>query len=295
LPQQCSPAVAASRVDAVVLFFGFDPRAVALLREARILVLHQVGTVEEARRALADGADALIAQGIEAGGHLLGMEPALAFLRRALECADEKPVFLAGGVSGAANVRAAIAAGAAGVACGSRFLLTEKCRAHPAYKQRLLGADGTIVTELFGFGWPARHRVVPNAATERWCRRAAAGPSLVRRLNRATGFLGKLVPILQRDGFAGGEGPRRGDDGQSLDHVLAGASAGQLGSTGASLVATSDKKDYVNSARAAGAALVSLEAAALRTGSRRPARTLRNSSPGSDRLRRASPAPWPTA
>jgi NAD(P)H-dependent flavin oxidoreductase YrpB (nitropropane dioxygenase family) len=191
-------ACIAARVAAVVLFFGFDRAAVARLRAARILVLHQVGTVAEARRALEQGADALIAQGVEGGGHLLGREPARAFLPRVLEIADGAPVFLAGGIAEAEDVRAALEAGAAGVSCGTRFLLTEECLAHPEYKRRALGAERTIVTELFGFGWPARHRVLPNGATERWCARREAGPRVARWLNTLSKPIGRWLP--QRHG-----------------------------------------------------------------------------------------------
>jgi len=184
-----------ARVTAVTLFFGFAAGAVARLRDAGIFVLHQVGTLEGARRALAEGADALIAQGEEAGGHLLGRAPSLTFLREALIVAAGKPVLLAGGVAEAGDVRAALAAGAAGVVCGSRFLLTHECRAHAGYKRRVLGAERTIVTELFGLGWPARHRVVPNAATERWCRSDPAGPWFARSIERGTAWLAKVMPM----------------------------------------------------------------------------------------------------
>ena len=174
-------------VDVVVTFCGRDAAGTARLREAGILVLAQVGTVAEARAALADGADGLIAQGREAGGHLLGTEPTAAFLPRALEVANGRPVLAAGGIADAAGARAALEAGAAAVVAGTRFLLTEECGAHPAYKQRVLGAPRTIETLLFSMGWSDRHRVVPNAATERW-----GEPRAVLALNRA------LAPLLQR-------------------------------------------------------------------------------------------------
>jgi nitronate monooxygenase len=188
-------ACIAAKADAVVLFFGFAPRAVSALRDAGVLVLHQIGTPEGVRRAVADGADAVVAQGREAGGHLLGTRGALAFLPEALEAANGRPVLLAGGIAEAADVRAATAAGAAGVVCGSRFLLTTECRAHAGYKSRVLGAPLTIETELFGLGWPARHRVVPNAATDRWCTSAGSIPLWVRALQRATTTLGRVLPI----------------------------------------------------------------------------------------------------
>lgn len=183
------------RVDAVVLFYGFDPGAVARLREAGILVLHQVGTIAEARRAVADGADALVAQGREAGGHLLGTKGALAFLPEALEAADGRPVVMAGGIADADDVRAALSGGAAAVLCGSRFLLTAECPAHAEYKRRVLGAPRTLETTLFGVGWSARHRVVPNAATDRWCAPDGTPRGIVRALTRMTGSLGRVAPL----------------------------------------------------------------------------------------------------
>lgn len=179
-------------VDCVVLFCGSAPGLVARLRAAGVLVLQQVGTIEQAKRALADGVDGLIAQGIEAGGHVLGIEPALELLPRALEIAGGRPVLLAGGIAHAADVRRALDAGAAAAVAGTRFLLTDECPAHPAYKRRVLGASGTLRTLLFSVGWHERHRVVPNAATERWCRSDPLGPATVRTLNRLS------APALRR-------------------------------------------------------------------------------------------------
>jgi NAD(P)H-dependent flavin oxidoreductase YrpB (nitropropane dioxygenase family) len=75
--------------------------------------------------------------------------------------------------------------------CGSRFLLTHECRAHHAYKRRALGATRTIDTKLFGFAWPARHRVLPNAATDRW----EGHPRLTGALIAPTQVLGRLIPL----------------------------------------------------------------------------------------------------
>jgi nitronate monooxygenase len=115
----------------------------------------------------------VIAQGVEAGGHVRGTEPALSLFARVREALpDGFPVLLAGGLADARDVRAALDAGAAMAAVlGTRFVLTPESRAHPAYKQRALEGSETILTELFGSGWPAAHRVLPNAATERWLRR----------------------------------------------------------------------------------------------------------------------------
>lgn len=188
-----------ARVAAVVLFFGYRRAWVQRLRAAGVFVFHQVGTPAEARRALADGADALIAQGREAGGHLLAVAPAPTTLAQILAVSDGAPVLLAGGVVDASSVRVALAAGAAGVACGTRFLLSDECHAHPGYKARVLGAPRTIETRLFGFGWPARHRVVPNAATERWCASRSDGPLWSRAIYRLSAPLPRILPMKGGD------------------------------------------------------------------------------------------------
>jgi len=153
---------AAAGADAVVTFWG-RPR-----RRTAGAWIHQCGSLEEIRTAHAAGADALIVQGVEAGGHVRGREPALELLAKARAALPKDyPLLLAGGIAERADVERALGAGASAAVAGTRFLLAGESRAHPEYKRRLLDADETILTELFGAGWPAPHRVVPNAATER--------------------------------------------------------------------------------------------------------------------------------
>src|SRR5215213_2618554 len=85
--------------------------------------------------------------------------------------APEYPLLLAGGIAERGDVRTALEAGAMAAVAGTRFLLSEESRAHALYKERLLAADETLLTDLFGAAWPAQHRVVPNAATTRWLSR----------------------------------------------------------------------------------------------------------------------------
>ncbi len=173
--------------EVVVTFWG-RPR-----RRTAGIWLHQCGSVEEAREARAAGADAVIVQGREAGGHVRGELPALDLLERARAALpDGYPVLLAGGIADAAGVREALQAGAAGAVLGTRFLLSEESGAHPEYKRRAVEGRDTILTQLFGAGWPAPHRVLPNAATERWLGDDALGPGWVRSLQRATS------PVLSR-------------------------------------------------------------------------------------------------
>jgi len=187
-------ACVTERVPVVSLFFGFDRRVVEALHAAGSVVLHQVGTVEQARRAIADGADGLIAQGYGAGGHLLATVPLERILPTLRDVAGERALLAAGGIHDHASAARAFALGADGVWVGTRFLLTHESHAHDAYKSRLLAATQTLVTRLFGLGWPAQHRVVPNTATDRWCTADPLGPRWVRVLQRAAEPVTRLLP-----------------------------------------------------------------------------------------------------
>lgn len=183
------------RAALVVLHDGWPPAAVRRLRAAGIPVLATVGDAAQARAALAAGVDGLVAQGVEAGGHVVAREPLAAVLPAVLEVAGDRPVLAAGGVADAGDVRRMLGAGAAAAVAGTRFLLTEESGAHPAYKARVAAARTTLLTELFGLGWPLAHRVVPNAATARWCAEHARGPAWLRRAEARTGLLGKATPL----------------------------------------------------------------------------------------------------
>jgi nitronate monooxygenase len=181
---------AAGAADLVVTFWGRPKRRTAGLWA------HQCGSVGEARSAHAAGADALIVQGVEAGGHVRGERPALELLERVRAALPAGyPLLLAGGIAERADVRQALEAGAIAAVAGTRFLLSEESRAHPEYRRRLLVAERTILTELFGAGWPAPHRVVANAATERWLGSDARGPRLNRMLNLLSGPTGRYMPV----------------------------------------------------------------------------------------------------
>jgi NAD(P)H-dependent flavin oxidoreductase YrpB (nitropropane dioxygenase family) len=193
----------AQQADAVITFWG-TPR-----RHTNRPWIHQVGSVAEARAAHAAGADAVIAQGVQAGGHVRGREPAMALLEQCRRALPEFPILLAGGIATAEDVVEAREAGAVAAVCGTRFLLTEESGAHPGYKRRLLEAQSTVLTELFGFGWPATHRVVPNAATDRWLRGDPRGPAIARAAHRLAEPLATRLPLsvgeqlarLQRNGL----------------------------------------------------------------------------------------------
>ena len=159
--------LAEERVPVVSLSWGVDPPAIARLRDAGSQVLVQVGDPEAAERAVAAGADALIVQGTEAGGHVEARAPLLDLLGALRDV--PVPLIAAGGITAPAAVRAALDAGASGIAAGTAYLAAIEADVHPVYRDRVLRARGTdtVLTGLFDGGWPdAPHRVLRNATVE---------------------------------------------------------------------------------------------------------------------------------
>jgi len=151
------------RVPVISFSWGVRPQLVARAHDAGSQVLVQVGSVEAARRAADAGADAVIVQGTEAGGHVEGERPLLELLAQVTGL--EVPVIAAGGIADTRAATAARDAGARAVAAGTAFLVAEEADRHPGYVERLLAADETILTDVFSIGWPgAKHRVLRNEA-----------------------------------------------------------------------------------------------------------------------------------
>src|SRR6201987_5856181 len=155
--------VAASRVRVGEFFFGEpDAGLVERAHGAGALAAWQVGSVEEARAAAGAGCDFLVAQGIEAGGHVRGRIGLLPLLDGVLDAVNV-PVLAAGGIATARAMAAALGAGAAGGRVGPRFVAAAESAAHPAYQEALLRAEpeDTILTEAYSANWPnAPHRVL---------------------------------------------------------------------------------------------------------------------------------------
>jgi nitronate monooxygenase len=155
--------VAASKVRLVEFFYADpDPALVERVHAHGALVSWQVGSRAEALAAEAAGCDLVVAQGVEAGGHVRGTEPRQELLRDVVQRL-QLPVLAAGGIGSAAQVAAALADGAAGVRVGTRFVVAEESNAHARYVEALLGAgaDATVLTEAFSTLWPnAPHRVL---------------------------------------------------------------------------------------------------------------------------------------
>jgi NAD(P)H-dependent flavin oxidoreductase YrpB (nitropropane dioxygenase family) len=156
-------AVAAQHCRLVELFYG-DPDAalVELVHAGDALACWQVGSLDEAVAAVDAGCDLVVAQGVEAGGHVRGKVGLLPLLSQVVD-AVAVPVVAAGGIATARAVAACLAAGAAAVKVGTRFVATHEADAHPDYVAALLAAraEDTVLTEAFSVLWPdAPHRVL---------------------------------------------------------------------------------------------------------------------------------------
>jgi NAD(P)H-dependent flavin oxidoreductase YrpB (nitropropane dioxygenase family) len=172
-------AAIAAQVSAIVLFWGDPAPFVEEAREHGVKVFVQVGSVEEARAASEAGVDAVIAQGLEAGGHVRGATPIWKFLPAVVKAVEPVPVLASGGIGDGAGLARALESGAQGVSFGTRFVASEEAWIHPAHKQRVVESTAvdTVVGELYDAWWPrAPHRTLRNRTFDEW--EAAGRPPL---------------------------------------------------------------------------------------------------------------------
>jgi nitronate monooxygenase len=167
-------------VRVVSFFWGDASGLIGEARTAEAIVFVTVGTADEGRAAAAAGADVVVAQGWEAGGHVWGTVSTLALTPRVVDAVAPVPVVAAGGVADGRGLAAVLALGAAGAWVGTRFLAAPEAAIHPDYRRRILAADeaDTFYGTLFDRGWPdAPHRTLRNSTVEAWERagRPASG------------------------------------------------------------------------------------------------------------------------
>src|SRR5262249_48682961 len=143
-------------VPVVSFFWGEPAPYIERCHAAGATVLLQVGSVEEARRAVDAGVDIIVAQGWEAGGHVRGDVPTLPLVPSVVDAVAPIPVVAAGGIVDGRGLAAVLALGAAGAWIGTRFLASEEASVHPDYLKRVLEgtAAETVYTTLFDANWP---------------------------------------------------------------------------------------------------------------------------------------------
>jgi len=155
-------------VPAMCFFWDVVPSALARAKAAGCLVLHQVGSLKAALEAEAAGADVLIVQGVEAGGHVHGTTGALILIEQVAR-AVAVPIAASGGFATGASLIAALSLGAQAIHCGTAFLATMESFAHDYHKRRVVAAtaEKTVYTDAFALNWPPDSpvRVIGNSVT----------------------------------------------------------------------------------------------------------------------------------
>jgi NAD(P)H-dependent flavin oxidoreductase YrpB (nitropropane dioxygenase family) len=174
---------------------------IARAHDAGCKVTFMAGGVPEAVRAAEGGADVIIAQGTEGGGHV-GWQASLALVPMVVDAVAPVPVLAAGGIADGRGLAAALALGADGVLLGTRFLASRESPLHPNFKQAIVDSDGhdTLLSEIpdiaAGVVWPgAMSRSRRNRFIERW-----AGREWALRRGRAEALAG--VQAARKSGDA---------------------------------------------------------------------------------------------
>ena len=218
------------RVALAIFFWSLPTRAhVDRLRRAGIKVWMQVGQVGEAEQAVALGADALVVQGAEAGGHNRAEASTMTLFPRIRRRFPDLPLLAAGGIVDGATMAAALVLGADAVWCGSRFLTALEAEAHDDYKARVLAADvgDTAILSIYGPEWPgqAMRAIVNDGARVALGRETEAIAEAAGEIIGTTKMNGQTIPFPRYSAIL----PTRDFEGDIEQACLtAGQSAGNI-------------------------------------------------------------------
>ncbi len=186
---------------AVSFIWGDPADYVDSVHDAGGLVMHTVGSAEEARRAVGIGADIIIAQGWEAGGHVWGGVATLPLVPAVVDAVAPVPVIAAGGIGDARGVAAVLALGAQAALLGTRFLLADEMPIHDEYRRRLIAAneaDAEWYPNLYEVGWPdSPHRAIHNSTAEMWEQAGRPAPGSRPREGEVIAHFVSGEPILR--------------------------------------------------------------------------------------------------
>jgi nitronate monooxygenase len=162
---------------AIFLSFGEIRSFAPQIKRAGIPLIAQVQTVAQAKAAVNEGADFIVAQGTEAGGHG-GTRSSFPLVPAVVDAVGDIPVIAAGGIGDGRGLAAALMLGAAGVLCGTAFFASKEALSHPNMKRATFAASGddtvrsSAVDIARGIDWPAQWtiRTLKNGFTEQWSR-----------------------------------------------------------------------------------------------------------------------------
>ncbi len=158
-------------VPVISTFWGDPEPHIDPIHRAGARLMHSAGCVDEAVRAARAGADVILTQGWEAGGHVRGEISTMALVPRVVDAVSPTPVVAAGGIADGRGIAAALMLGASAVALGTRFVATHEARVPQLYRDCLVRADtsDTIFGETFDKGWPhSNMRTLLNSPLRNW-------------------------------------------------------------------------------------------------------------------------------
>ncbi len=176
------PQVLEAGVPIMTLSWGMPKLTIKRIKATNTVLGLQVGSPEGAKAAADLGADFIICQGFEAGGHVQSSTPLIPLLESVGALDLGVPLVGTGGIADACDVQRVLSAGASVAALGTRFLAASESAAHPDYKQAILAAtdDDAVFTVCFDGDWPyAGSRVLRNRTLVRW--EAAGCPPIGQR------------------------------------------------------------------------------------------------------------------
>jgi NAD(P)H-dependent flavin oxidoreductase YrpB (nitropropane dioxygenase family) len=158
-------------VPVISTFWGDPAPLVQRIHGAGALVMHTVGSADEARCVVDAGVDIVVAQGVEAGGHVWGKVATMVLTPAVVDAVPGTPLVAAGGIADGRGLAAVLSLGAEAAWVGTRLLLAAENDAHPAYRQKVAEAreTDTVLSEVFDGGWEtAPHRCLDNETLRAW-------------------------------------------------------------------------------------------------------------------------------
>lgn len=165
-------AILEAHVPLLVLFWGDPTEFVVDAHRTGTMVVVQIGSVDEARSAARAGVDGVIAQGVEAGGHVRSRVSLSTLLPAVVDAVRPLPVLASGGIADGRGLVAAMDLGAQAVSLGTRFVASVESNVVPEYRDRIVRArasDAVFYEDLYDVGWEnAPHRTLRTRAVEEW-------------------------------------------------------------------------------------------------------------------------------
>lgn len=188
--EEVAKVVAEEEVAVVTTGAGNPEKYTELWKSKDIKVIPVVASVALAKRMERCGADAVIAEGCESGGHI-GESTTMTLVPQVVDAVDI-PVIAAGGIADGRGIAAAFMLGAKGVQMGTRFVVTKECQVHQNYKERIIKAKD-IDTRVTGRSTGHPVRTLRNGMTKRYLEMESKGASLEELEYLTLGALRKAV------------------------------------------------------------------------------------------------------